>query len=377
MPFSHNHCFLYCVKPEPSADHDPTHYFPTSYLTIPHHKSSRTAADPFANPNTIISSSVPSQSYMKEHMSRIVPDERDAVVDLDHMFEAKGHGRSRSVDLRKSNSSSPSSRKKLSRVSQQALQDSNRSLTSVQEGSTTALKRPLFGGLSSSRRNSMCSADSDSGAGNKSDSASTNKKYNIKPSHGSGEVVSKGYSSGESSKYTKKRRAGGTEKTKEGTTLGSKISRVFSWSDLRPNSSPKLNTHRVSDKRKGSNPNSGEGSRKSSGGGSSGSGESNQGKMHLRNPQSSSDGGGREKRAHSPVVIYRDDDPSYIHNSLQLFLVMDVFKDECFKMVFRSSMVRYGEPGEVPMLVVISNIRAYLFRVVAPERYWEICYLVL
>lgn len=362
--------FYFVLYLEPPAVHVHTHQSPSDGLAVPHHNSSRVGADPFASHSKLISTSVPSQSYMQEHFSH------HPITEDDYNFEGVGHGRSRSVDLRKSksNSNTPSSKRKLLKTSPQELQDSNRSLTSVQEDNTTTSPVATGSRYSNSRRNSLCSADSDSGAGSKSDSASMSRKHNKRA-----DTVPKGCSSGESSKYSQSKMTGAAKKSKEGSKLSSKLSRVFSWSDLRLNSSPKLNGRRTSDKGKDTNPSSGAGSRRSSGQGSSGSGENNcsQRKLleHMKPPHSSSDGGGggeREKRALSPVVIYRDDDPSYIHNSLQLFLVMDVFsstKEESFKMVFRSSMVRYGEPGELPMLVVVSNIRAYLFRVVAPERY--------
>lgn len=117
---------------------------------------------------------------------------------------------------------------------------------------------------------------------------------------------------------------------------------------------------------------------KSSGGSSgrvsSGSGEgggrSGKAAGGSRSYQSSSDGTGG-KKTHSPAIFYKDDDPSYIHNNINLYLDMEVFdgsRGEHFRMVFHSFVVKYGEVGELPVLVVISNLHAYIFKIIAPER---------
>lgn len=315
----------------------------------------------------MISTSVPSQNCMQEHFPQGQGKKQstDDGGKLQKVFDVTSLGRSRSVDRLQSKSSSK--KRKLSKVSKHTLEDPNRSFTGTQNGSATTCtsKGGAVTGYSNFRTNSMCSVDSDSGAGS---SASTSKMNTRIGSQGSGETVSKGYSSGESSKSSRRKDAG-SDKTKEGSRFSSKIiSRVLSWSDL---GSPRLKNRTPSNKGKDANLDSGGGSRKNSGRPSGGLNSKEKQQERMNNSHISADGGGREKRAPSPVVIYRDDDPSYVHNCLQLFLVMDVFgsKEEYFKMVFRSSMVCYGKPGELPMLVVVSNVRAYLFRVVAPERY--------
>jgi hypothetical protein len=49
--------------------------------------------------------------------------------------------------------------------------------------------------------------------------------------------------------------------------------------------------------------------------------------------------------------------------------VFDSSKGEVFRMAFRCPVVKYGEVGELPALVIVSNIRAYIFKIIAPERY--------
>ena len=344
---------------------DPDPYFPSSdAIAVPPSRNSRFDADPFENPVTSASSSVPSQSHLQ---GAFLPTPNGLP---EGKTERKGHGRSNSADLRKIKpSSSPLSKKRLSRGN---LQDSDKSLTSVQEDNITSFEN----GFGNSRKGSLCSGESDSGAGSKSDSNSAANRVR-KSSHGSGDGFQKGCSSGETSKQSKQKSLGSGEKPKEGSKFR-KLSRVFSWNDLRLTTSPKLQNRKPSDKGQLSGSKSPGGGSNSSGSSSrKGSRKGSSAKMESKSPtklqpHSSSDGGGgRERRAHSPIIIYKDDDPTYVHNSLQLYLDMEVLdgsREEKFKMVFRSSVVRYGEPGEVPVLVVISNIRAYLFRVIAPER---------
>lgn len=321
-------------------------------------------ADPFEVPCSTTSSSVPSSSYLNDAFR---PARNNSTFTTENR-ERRSHNRSNSEDLRRIKmSASPSNKKRLSRGVN--LQDSDKSLTSVQEDDITSFENGL------SRRSSMCSGGSDSGTGSRSDSNSaTNRR---RTSHGSGEVGRKGSSSGEVHKVSKKKKqTESEEKTREGSKISSKLSRVFSFGDLRITPSPKQQ-HKISKEQGyvsgnkspgGASSSSGSGRRRSSKkGNSDNTGTRSPSKLH---PQSSSDGG-RERRANSPITIYKDDDPTYIHNSLQLYLDMDVLdssRQETFKMVFRSSMVRYGEPGELQMLVIISNIRAYMFRVIAPER---------
>lgn len=354
----------YIMLPYFISDSDP--YCPSSdAIAMPTNNADYTLpADPFEVPCSATSSSVPSSSYLNDAFRH----GRNNPTSLTHNTERRTHNRSNSEDLRRIKmSASPSNKKKLSRGVN--LQDSDKSLTSVQEDDITSFENGL------SRRSSMCSGGSDSGTGSRSDSNSaTNRR---RTSHGSGEVAQKGSSSGEMHKVSKRKKpteAG--EKSKEGSKISSKLSRVFSFGDLRITPSPKQQ-HKISKEQGyvsgskspgGASSSSGSGGRRHGKRGASGnSGSRSPSKLH---PQSSSDGG-RERRAHSPITVYKDDDPTYIHNSLQLYLDMEVLdssRQETFKMVFRASMVRYGEPGELPMLVIISNIRAYMFRIIAPER---------
>ncbi len=106
--------------------------------------------------------------------------------------------------------------------------------------------------------------------------------------------------------------------------------------------------------------------------------------------------GGSGRPALSPSVLVKDEDPSYIYHSLNLHLDMEVFdtdSGEHFKMVFRvsvlhwresgvafnslslflpqSPLVQYGQPNEVPSLVIVSTLNIFLYRIVAPERYTQ------
>ena len=84
----------------------------------------------------------------------------------------------------------------------------------------------------------------------------------------------------------------------------------------------------------------------------------------------SSEGDGAMKGS-SPLPLYKDDDPSYIHNNLNLFLDMEIFnsdKAEHFKMVFKSPVMQYGHKMEIPALTVVSSYKFYIFKITAPER---------
>lgn len=69
------------------------------------------------------------------------------------------------------------------------------------------------------------------------------------------------------------------------------------------------------------------------------------------------------------MLLFKDDDPEYIHNSLNLHLDMEVFstEGEHFKMIFKAPVVQYGHSREVPAIVIISNVNAYIFKITAPE----------
>jgi len=326
--------------------------------------------DPFSNLGTTTgSSSVPSHSYMDATFQLPVQNGYPAQGNVTEDKPFRGHARSNSEDFKRNKpSSSPSSKGKQFRGVN--LQESDKSLASVHEDDITCFEK----GLGNSRRSSMCSGGSDSGTGSRSDGNYT--ANGRRSSHGSSDGRVKGNSSGEVKIIKKQSSVRVAGKSKEGSKFGSKISKVFSFGELHTGSSPKQKKKSLVKANSG----------KSSGEGSSGSGSSSKRKSKLARrisnaeekalafplPHSSSDGGGsRERRAHSPITIYKDNDPTYVHNSLQLYLDMEILdssRQEVFKMVFRTSLIRYGEPGEVQVLVVVSNIRAYLFKVVAPER---------
>ena len=105
----------------------------------------------------------------------------------------------------------------------------------------------------------------------------------------------------------------------------------------------------------------------------SGSDKSSSGKGSRRNSGSlkSSYEGAAGVKGSSPLALYKDEDPSYIHNNLNLYLDMDVFnmdKGEHFKMVFKAPVMQYGHRLEIPSLVVVSSYKFYIFKITAPER---------
>lgn len=247
---------------------------------------------------------------------------------------------------------------------------SNRSLDGRREGEGDFSSKKLS---RNSSRSSLYSWDSDSSTGARSDGE---KQKRRKSSSGSNEKL-QGFSSGEFRRKRKsqpKNRSKSRERqgSKDGgsKSFGSKLYRVLS--DVGLNSPTKSSgasargSANTSDKEKHA--------RRRTSGGSSGrvSSESGSAKSPSinRSYHSSSDGTGRRK-AHSPAIFYKDDDPSYIHNSINLYLDMEVFdssKEECFKMAFRSHVVKYGEVGELPVLVIVSNLFAYIFKIIGSER---------
>ena len=71
------------------------------------------------------------------------------------------------------------------------------------------------------------------------------------------------------------------------------------------------------------------------------------------------------------MALYKDDDPSYIHNDLNLYLDKEVFNlnnGEHFKMVFKSLVMQYGQTTELLSLIVVSSYKFYIFKITAPER---------
>ena len=106
--------------------------------------------------------------------------------------------------------------------------------------------------------------------------------------------------------------------------------------------------------------------------GSGGENLSGSGRGSRRNSgslKSSSDGAGI--KGSSPLPLFKEDEPTYIHNNLNLYLDMEVFnmdKGEHFKMVFKSLVMQYGHKMEIPALAVVSSYKFYIFKITAPER---------
>ena len=109
------------------------------------------------------------------------------------------------------------------------------------------------------------------------------------------------------------------------------------------------------------------------GSGSGGENSSGSGRGSRRNSGSlkgSSDGAGI--KGSSPLALLKDDEPTYIHNNLNLYLDMEIFnmdKGEHFKMVFKSPVMQYGHKMEIPAVAVVSSYKFYIFKIVGPERY--------
>ena len=77
------------------------------------------------------------------------------------------------------------------------------------------------------------------------------------------------------------------------------------------------------------------------------------------------------QRTNSALTVCKDDNPSYIHSSFNVHLDLNVFeneKGEEFKMIFRSPVVQHGQPKEQPSLLVVSNLKAYVYLITAPEK---------
>ena len=107
--------------------------------------------------------------------------------------------------------------------------------------------------------------------------------------------------------------------------------------------------------------------------GSGGENSSGSGRGSRRNSgslRSSSDGAAI--KGSSPLALLKDDEPTYIHSNLNLYLDMDVFnmdKGEHFKMVFKSPVMQYGHKLEIPAVAVVSSYKFYIFKIIGPERY--------
>ncbi len=339
-----------------------------SYIHVPQQPKDTTSRSAF--PSLNISTSVPSQDYFPQQLkTRDMDDNSDRQSKISEKTgSGLGHNRSRSMDYHSTKQLllTPPNKRKI--YVDPFLQGSNKSLGSLLEESGTFSRSPKLS-RNNSGRSSRCSADSDSSSrGNHSDMGGRRERK----SHFSS---AKGYSSGESNR----RSSGGYmsgEKSKDGGSLMAQAKSGLS-NFIGLNSSPKLSPQTLSDRDKETRSSSREGERRGRSGGksrpNSGSGDNSQHKVQnlSHSYHSSSDGTGRRK-ASSPFVIYKDDDPSYIHYSLDYYLNTEIFnsaKEETFRMVFRTQVISYGEPGELPVLVILSNQRLYLFQIVAPERY--------
>lgn len=321
------------------------------------------------------SSSVPSQYSIHSNFPQQQADhdeeEEEEVDDRPRkIMDGLKHNRSRSVDLNAAKfipagrrnggkyrdpygddipstflSGGNSSRKKKHGESS-PYTGSNKSLSSVREEERGGSN------LDSSRKSSLCSFDSDSSRGSRSD-ANSPARQRHRQSKGSRE-----------SHQRSSRGDGSSDKSKEGMSFGKKLSRAIS--DTIASGSPKMTpSPKASREKKQHHAQKTSGSSRAS---SDSGGDNSKSRVH-QNTNSSSDGTSRRKM-HSPVAFYRDDDPTYIFSNLNLYLDMEVFDNsigEVFKMVFRSPVVKYGEVGEVSMLTIVSNINAYLFRIIAPE----------
>lgn len=369
---------------------------PSHHPSTTHNTRTSLPSDPFSFPNTAYSSSVPAENYLHSRFPQRDDDDDDRPI---RVMDGLSHRRSNSYGYqleKPSSTTSPSSSRRGSQPASASsasspstncrgyvdpygedhLQGSSRSLGSVREEGSD-FKGSRKSSLSSSRRSSACSFDSDSSPGSRTD-ASSRSGDRQRSRKRSNDVLGRGYSSGEFQRSSP-RGSKGDSKSKEGSTsLGSRLYRVLS--DVGLNTSPKTGQRSAaSADKKGKTP------RRSSGGNGNSSGQISSGgsggdssqprsqfQQGLQDTHSSSDGGGSGRhKLHSPTVICKDDDPTYIHNSINLYLDMEVFdstKDESFRMAFKSPVVKYGEVGELPVLVVVSNIHAYIFKIVAPEK---------
>ena len=158
----------------------------------------------------------------------------------------------------------------------------------------------------------------------------------------------------------------GSDKIYDGGTKRYSSPVLSKYSPTSPRRTPSSGHHRAS---------SGSGSemrRRVHPAGSGGENSSGSGRGSRRNSGSlrgSSDGAGI--KGSSPLALLKEDEPTYIHNNLNLYLDMEVFnmdKGEHFKMVFKSPVMQYGHKLEIPALVVVSSYKFYIFKITGPER---------
>ena len=344
--------------------------------------------DPFTMPNYEYSSSVPSSNFVPPQF----PTQYEERDDLDgrpiKVMDGLNHQRSNSTGYQPEktfqigDSRSPASKKRAyADPYGKEILSSKLNSNQPSEGNGDCERgefqpKGLRKSSRNSSRSSLHSLDSDSSAGVRSDGE---RHGGRKASSGSSEKLQQqGYSSGEYRKRSSHHRRNKSRESQQqnpsrdgGKSFGSKIMhRVLS--DVGLNSSP---TRESAAAARGNASDKERQTRRRASGGSSGRVSSDQ-SGDTKSPgtnrsyHSSSDGAGR-KKTHSPAIFYKDDDPSYIHNSINLYLDMEVFdisKGEHFRMAFRSHVVKYGEVGEIPVLVIVSNLHAYVFKIIAPER---------
>lgn len=268
---------------------------------------------------------MPSQNYIQDHFGH---QEGSRVKKPTGVFD---HHRSNSTGphaAKTITSNSPPAKSKLHRdpydsnVPSTSLYGSNRSLRSLKEEHVKPASSKSS--WTSSRKSSICSLDTDSSPERRSRANSTDKKGRVQEHggsnqrhRGSNDKLPQGYSSGES-----------RARTRQSPSKGKGIGDIFSNIGT-PSKSPNLGGRGTSDAS----------SRRSSKiSSSSGDNAQSRAQRHLRLSHSSSDGAGRQKMP-SPSVFCKDDDPSYVHNSINLYLDMEIFdgaKGESFRMAFRS-----------------------------------------
>ncbi|KAL5488579.1 hypothetical protein EMCRGX_G017545 [Ephydatia muelleri] len=71
------------------------------------------------------------------------------------------------------------------------------------------------------------------------------------------------------------------------------------------------------------------------------------------------------------IIPYKKEDPGYVHNSINLYLDMEVFnteEGERFAMIFKSSLSHYNTGQQYDAVFVASNYSAYVFKIIGPIR---------
>ena len=340
--------------------------------------------DPFTGPNFEYSSSVPTSNFMPPQFSTHYNDQDILDQRPIKVMDGLNHQRSSSTGYQADkvfmmgNSRLPLGKQQADPYDDYNTSKPRPSARDVEGGMEDFPNKGSRRSSRASSRSSICSLDSDSSAGARSDGERRGRRRSDGERQGSsGTDKMRGYSSGEYRRVASRRKKS-RERQKQapeqhtpsgsgGKSFGSKIVRALSDVGLNSNTKPSgaAKGSTSARERKASRKTS----QGSSGRISSGSG-GNKSPGANRSCHSSSDGTGRRKNQ-SPGIFYKDDDPTFIHNSINLHLDMEVFDNkqgEHFKMAFRSPVVKYGEVGDVPVLVIVSNIYAYIFKIIAPER---------